>query len=297
MIRSLRSRTLHFIPKKEKPYACNMIRFATFTTSSIPLIPFGDPSASLHDASLLFAPLRHPFTRYAHKFRHHSQEKLLQSIPLMLSQVITALGVCLQSCKLANAANTTMPPFSSPYSFHSFQSLHLPPRPAKKTGLEKLDYNGIKHFDCTKIMATFKSSIDIVPVTGDYWCTSDRTLVRLEAGTKFPPCPARDHRNINYWTNVNPYPPPPPPPIPDHLHERFSVMLRIEGVVKRVQIRPQRRTINLHLIPSQYTISVVNQTYDQLYQDHHGWHLKDHHSNVQLLKELLNEINKHYQRS
>ncbi len=141
---------------------------------------------------------------------------------------------------------------------------------------------------------SFKSSIDVVPVTGDYWCTSDRTHVHLEAGTKFPPCPDRDHHSINYWTNVNPFPPPPPPAIPDNLHERFSVMLRIEGAVKRVQIRPFRRRTNLHLIPTQYTISVINQTYDELYQDHHGWHLKHHHNDIRLLKELLNEINKHY---
>lgn len=141
-------------------------------------------------------------------------------------------------------------------------------------------------------MEGFKSGT-IVPATGSYWCTTDHNHEHLEAGTIFPPCSNRDHHSYNYWTDHDPFPPI-PPAIPDHLHERFSVMLRIEGVMKRVQIRPCRRTTNLHLIPSQYTISVVNRTYDELYQDHRGWHLKNHHNDTQLLKELLNEINKHY---
>lgn len=115
-----------------------MIRFASFTFSSFLFIPFAVLSLLyffLYGAPgrlTAFRSIRQTFIRYAHKFRQRKQEKRLQSITLMQTHFITALGVCLQNCKVANAANTTMPPFSNP-SFVPFLSVTSLASPTRKT--------------------------------------------------------------------------------------------------------------------------------------------------------------------
>lgn len=97
--------------------------------------------SSFRSVTFRFAPLslryiRQTFIRSTHKFRHRTQEKRLQYIPFMLPQFHFVLDLLCHLTKPRKQIHSTSF-HPDPYSFHSFQSLHLPYQSARKLSLKQ----------------------------------------------------------------------------------------------------------------------------------------------------------------
>lgn len=131
-----------------------MIRSASFTISSLRSFRSATFRRSIYfsiGASgrlTTFHSIRQTFIRSAHKFRHHTQEKFLPSIPLMPSQFHFGIRVfdC-KRCKLCKRCKTPRtPPFNKRIfvSFLSVTSLASPTAPS--TGLPNLTIHSLRSF-------------------------------------------------------------------------------------------------------------------------------------------------------